>query len=118
MNLKFLLFSGKNPKWKDYAVNFTRIVIPNIIYRLRLKSHIKSIKKRPDYQYILDRVRYYNKLQNITPIGNPSQKLEEHTYNNSKTKKEYTSVYFFDSYEFTRYFNPKYKGTYRLGDVT
>ena len=49
MSLSYLLNSGKNPKWKYYAVNGIRGAVPACFYRMRLKTLLDEAANRNDY---------------------------------------------------------------------
>ena len=66
-----------------------------------------------DKKYIEDRVNYYNRLQGVTELPTDSRQLKDHTYANRKG----APVYFFDSYEFTRFFPKHLHWIEEPGDV-
>ena len=103
--------SGKNSKLKYYLRNVLRYLTPPFFLRIRLNSILKEVEKREDKEYILDRVNYYNKLYKNVQLPNNSQKLAEHSLKGQK------SVYFFDTYEYTRWFSPKLLWCYIAGDI-
>jgi len=106
------LGSGKNIKLFYFINNFINYCIPKFIYRLRLASVLRSkYAKDPE---IVERVNYYNKLSSKKLLPEGSLKLGEHKYMN----KKYQSVYFFDSYIYTRWFSNKFKWCNAFGDVT
>lgn len=112
MNSSFILKkSGKNSKFMYYGKNILCYLIPNFIFRKRLKHILDSVNKRKDKEYILDRVNYYNKLnQNI--------KLPDNSKTLGRFKiKGHSSVYFFDAYEHTRWFPIQLKWCYLFGDI-
>ena len=111
MSLSYLLNSGKNPKWKYYAVNGIRAIVPACFYRTRLKKLLAEAAARDDYNTrIKPRVNYYNQLTENMPLGDapPLSALK-------LTKKG--SVYFYDSYEHTSYFNPRLRCNFLFGDI-
>ena len=111
MSLSYLLNSGKNPKWKYYAINGIRAAVPACFYRKQLKKLLAETVARDDYsEHIKPRVDYYNKLMENTPLGEapPLSALK-------LTKKG--SVYFYDSYEHTSYFNPRLRCNFLFGDI-
>lgn len=89
-------------------------VMPKWLYRTRLESVLARLEYRADREYILDRVNYNNKctrhLHVLTGELNP---LEKH-----KFRKGLKSTYFFDTYEYTRWFDDKLCWKYLAGDIT
>lgn len=111
---KYLFHSGKNSKWKYYLKNFLRVyLLPDCLYRMRLQALINSVNTRTDKEYILRRVDYYCRLQSVTPLTQDKGEIGQFNRNCG-----YQSVYFFDSYEFVRYFPKHLRWAYRFGDVT
>ena len=113
MQLIYRLRSGKNPKWIYYIQNMTRYAIPQIILRNRREKILKRAMKRPDFPYIQERVEYYNKLSEPVKLPDTSPRLANHKF----TKREKQSVYFFDTYEFTRWFPKSLKWQHLPGDI-
>lgn len=101
----------KNNKLLYYAFNFARQLIPGKIFRSGLNQKMSSLKDF-DIDYIKDRVDYYNKLGTNSSLSGSLKRLAEfHPEKKNKT-------YFFDTYEYTRYFDPDFKLDYKFGDVT
>lgn len=114
MNLKYTFHSGKNSKLKYYIQSYYRYFVPKFFYHVRLNVRLKSISNRNDKDYIFDRVSYYNRLSEGAVLPAEALVLENHTLKNHHTSK----AYFFDSYEYTRWFPDKYKWMHKFGDVT
>lgn len=110
-SLSYLFKSGKNPKYLYYGVNMFRQFIPSFFYRLRRNHYLKKIESHPEKEYIMARVNYYNKLDSQIKLPSHAPTLESH-----KLPKK-LKVYFFDSYEITRYFPKSFKWGYMPGDV-
>ena len=104
--------NGKNSKIHYYLVNGLRYIVPNSVYRARLKRELSKFDKSPDRDYILDRVSYYNKLCSNRSLSINAKRLS------ALRLKEESSVYFFDTYEYTRWFNKSNKIDYLFGDIT
>ncbi len=123
MNLKYLLLNGKGSKPHYYAVRYAALLVPNFIYRLRRKMLLKKFEKlsAEEKESILDRVNYYCKLtpqSDFTTSDNSKIKtLAEHKLSNRKSRG-YASVYFFDTYQYTRSLHKHLKWAYRFGDVS
>jgi hypothetical protein len=94
-----------------YAKSYLNQVIPGKIFRLRLHQELKKVEKY-DPSLIQSRLNYYNKLKNIFSLkGNPPTLK-------SQTIPKRQKVYYFDMYEFSRFFNPELFAYYAFGDVT
>jgi len=81
----------------------------------RLHQKIGALERRSDKQYILERVHYYNKLP-FLGTEMPSyhlKKLKGHRFNSALK-----SVYFFDTHEYTRWFDEDLHWQYLEGDIT
>ncbi len=103
--------SGKNSKFIYYAVNMFRISVPKFLFRVRLRKKLASSANRPDWNYIQQRVDYYNKLSKKVNLPEAAHRLSEHKITGQK-------VYFFDTYQYTRWFPGHYQWGFCPGDVT
>lgn len=107
MELKRISYKHKNNKPTYYLINYIRQFIPSVYYqkkirqKLNSKEHLSGIQKRVDY---------YNKLSNTTTLKDPIPLSDIKTIPGSK-------VYFFDLYQYSRYFNQKLKGVFLFGDI-
>ena len=108
MELKRVSYKHKNNKILYYLVNYIRQFIPSTFYQKKLAQEIHS---KQQLRGILKRVAYYNKLSNTITLKNPVLLSEIKTVPGSK-------VYFFDLYQYSRYFNQKLKGLFLFGDIT
>ncbi|MBT7305471.1 MAG: lipopolysaccharide biosynthesis protein [Bacteroidetes bacterium] len=108
MELKRVSYKHKNNKILYYLVNYIRQFIPSTFYQKKLAQKIHS---KQQLSAILKRVEYYNKLSNTITLKNPVLLSEIKTVPGSK-------VYFFDLYQYSRYFNQKLKGLFLFGDIT
>lgn len=113
MSLHYLLHSGKNCKFTYYLKNAFRIAEPKLFLRVRLAPLLRKAKKRKDFGYMQERVSYYNKLS--TPVELPADAplLAGHTFRKQSRK----GVYFYDTYEYTRFFPDSRKWYYLSGDI-
>jgi len=109
-NFKRLSFKHKNNKFWYYTLNYTRQYFPTSIFQKKLESKLAGIKNF-DSGYIQKRVDYYNRLDKITALPDNALPISE-----LKLGKK-LKVYFFDSYEFIRYFNQNLKAFFLFGDV-
>ncbi len=109
--------NGKNSKiWYYLTSHFGYWVVPNSLYRLQLKGKLARFERlsSAEQEYVMNRVNYYCSLINGVSLSDSPKILGEHSYSNSKGSP---SAYFFDSYRYTRYFNPDYSWEYLFGDV-
>jgi hypothetical protein len=114
MEVKRLSYKHKNNKILYYAINYLRQLIPSKYHQARLGSKLKSINSLndDDIQKVMSRVNYYNKL-------NKKVELTSEAIKSSDLKLEKGSkTYFFDLYEYNRFFNQNLKGHFLFGDIT
>ena len=110
--ITYIFSSGKNPKFVYYGINLLRQLIPSAFFRMRRKRKIaKLIASRSDMDYIESRVNYYNKLNAPVQLPADAPILADHKM--PKKKK----VYFFDSFEYTRWFPKEVHWGYLPGDI-
>ncbi len=84
---------------------------------------LANVRQRPDWEYIQDRVNYYNKLKDFMPL--PDETLHEHHghyyvfLDQLKQFKLHTfhSAYYYDLMQVGRAFSPDIKIGYVPGDV-
>ncbi|MBZ9729461.1 glycosyltransferase family 90 protein [Salegentibacter sp. JZCK2] len=112
MNLRFLFASGKNAKLPYYIRNYSKVILPKYLFQSRLASKLNSISSRPDAEYIISRVNYYNKLEAVQELPESSQRFSD-----LKKGGEVKSVYFLDAYRIISWFKGSYKWNYVPGDV-
>jgi hypothetical protein len=109
-NFKRLSFKHKNNKFSYYLKGNIRRYLPSFFFRNRLERIFSDINKF-DSCYIQKRVDYYNQLEE-------NSLLSENVLPISKLKLgKKLKTYFFDSYEYIRYFNPKLKAAFLFGDI-
>lgn len=111
MSFSIVFNNGKNPKWKYYLKHYFLRLLPNSIYRKRAQSLLKSANSRKDFNQLMERVHYYNKLEKPTTLENPV------SIANFKLKDIDQKVYFFDAYQTLRGFPKNYKFCHEFGDV-
>ncbi len=101
----------KNNKVLYYATSFTRQLIPKRIFQSALERKLSALKDH-NIDYISKRVNYCNKLEKNVNLSDASESLT-----NFKLRKK-DKTYFFDCYEYTRYFQSDLKADFTFGDVT
>ena len=103
----------KNSKLLYNLKNLFTYCIPNAIFQAYLDSHLSKLTNY-DLMYITKRVNYYNKLENPYTINETFITLKDFAL--GKGYKPHSC--FFDTYEYTRYFNKDYKLSFLFGDIT
>ena len=58
----YLLHSGKNSKLAYYIKVYLQEITPRCLLRPFLSHLLQEAEKRSDYDYIMERVNYYNRL--------------------------------------------------------
>ena len=105
-----------------------RMIMPRALTQARLESTIARIFTLPDtaLEAIAKRVAHYHKISeafSVQPLPHGSHtrlSLTQPHYGklgDNKLTKEHSSVYFYDSYEWTRYFPDSYEWNYEFSDV-
>lgn len=111
--LKYFFHSGKNSKLAYYSRNFLRLLLmPDAWFRLQRQGLLQTLEEQKEREYILSRVDYYCKLKDRTPLSSEAKPIAEFH------RKGHRSVYFFDSYEYIRYFPSRLKWLFAFGDIT
>ncbi len=105
-----------NRKYKNnrpiyYFKAIFRQVLPDYLCRIRLESRLNSQTKF-DIGYIEKRVNYYNKLDDCGLAPEFLPKLSEFII------PRIIRAYYFDSYEYTRYFSKNLRAAFLPGDIT
>jgi len=108
--LKQLSFKHQNNKVWYYFLNNLRKLFPSFIFRNRFEKILKSLKEF-DVEYIQKRVDYYNSLLDGTILPENTPELSQ-----LKLGKK-LKVYYFDSHEYTRFFDPQLKAEFLFGDI-
>ena len=105
-----------NRKYKNnrpiyYLKAILRELFPDFFCRIRLKLKLKN-QADFDILYIQRRVNYYNKLENYNHQLNLLLQLTEFRI------PPKIRAYYFDSYEYTRFFDKNLKAAFLPGDIT
>lgn len=113
----YILIRGTRSNWRvPYIIHgFAMLLVPKCYYRFRYKKMIKkySLLSYSERSYIDDRVAYYCNLPQNSKLPSNAPQLCKHTY----MSKTGGSVYFFDTYEYTRYFPKNLRWLQQPGDV-
>ena len=105
---------AKNTKLLYYLRSYSLLLCPKFILRHILRRRMKEINSSVEKEQIMARVNYYNKLTDGAMLPTDAPTLGNHTLKNKKCG----SVYFFDTYEYTRYFPDALRWMLKGGDVT
>jgi len=108
--LKNLSIKHQNNKAWYYLLNNLRRIFPSFLFRHRLKSKL-NYSAGCDPEYIQRRVNYYNRLETATKLPATTPSLSELKLGKS------LKVYYFDSYEYSRYFDPTLRAAFIFGDM-
>ena len=92
---------------KGIARSFT----PAIFLPKNREKILKDVLARPDIEYIKSRVDYYCQLDSPITLDDEAKNLSFVRFTRKKR------VYFFDTYEYTRYFPQDFKAHFEFGDV-
>lgn len=111
MELKRLSYKHKNNKLLYYIHNYLRLLVPSSFYQNKLKRKLETLSDL-DKDTVLFRVNYYNKLETTASLSETAKPL------NSLEKSKGFRTYFFDLYEYSRYFKQSLKGHFLFGDIT
>lgn len=121
--LRKLLFGGKNGQLPYWIKCYIRYYSPVLFREKRLKQFISEAISRQDYNYILDRVNYYNKLDSIQLLPESTHSIADYKIDKDIRRKLRTNnddalakSYFFDSNEILRWFNKDLKFGHMFGD--
>lgn len=110
MTLQEISIALQKNKLPYYAQNLLRQLVPRKWYQ-RLLFKKLSIIKHYNPAEIHDRVNYYNKLAKPTTLGDQATRLQDmQMFKSPKT-------YNFDTFEYSRFFNPSFKANLLFGDV-
>lgn len=110
-----MLNSGKNSKLKYYVQCYLREAMPRFWWQKQLPRLLGQLSQRPDKDYILQRVNYYNRLTPETAIDPVLWREQSVSLKNQPMTGQ--TVYYHDSMEFARYFHEELKWVLLPGDT-
>ncbi|MFI3314151.1 MAG: glycosyl transferase family 90 [Rikenellaceae bacterium] len=91
-----------------------RMLIPRSVGTDYMESRSRDLSERDDYEYILERVRYYNKIDSSFSLDDRNSVM---ILDFISSFKMYNSRYFFDTYQVVRNFNFNLKFAFLFGDI-
>lgn len=103
----------KNSHLIYYIKAFSLLLTPAWVLRQKERRILAAYERRADKAAIDARVNYYNRLSEVVALPEECRSLCHHTYKEHKS----SSVYFFDTFEFTRYFPKEFVWSHEPGDV-
>lgn len=109
--LHYILHSGKNSKFNYYLRGYASRIVPACIWRSQRERLLQEIDRREDRDYIRQRIDYYCQLDQPVRLPDSSPRIGEQRI----PKKQ--KVYYFDSREVTRYFDPSLRWELLPGDI-
>jgi hypothetical protein len=115
MSLKSMLASRKykNNRPLYYLKAIIRELYPDFFCRQKLRNLLGSLGKY-DKNYLQQRLNYYNKLDRNDIPTDLSQLISLSEFKIPPKIR----AYYFDSYEYTRYFSKKLRAAFLPGDIT
>ena len=114
MEFKRISYRNKNNKFLYYFKNYFRQLLPATYYQKKLTHQLNKFEKlsTDERQNLLLRLNYYNQLKEKYILSPNAEKLAE-----LKLQKA-NKTYYFDLYEYSRYFKQQLKGHFLFGDIT
>jgi len=109
-----LSYRNKNNKLLYYFNSYLRQLIPSLYFKNKLINKLNKFKNltSSEQEQLLNRLNYYNQLNNNKTLSSNALEL-------SKLKlKKNIKTYYFDLYEYSRYFKNNLKGLFLFGDIT
>lgn len=101
----------KNNRFFYNLKGIFRSLTPQILTLNHYKAIIKDWQLRKDADYIKERVDYYCPLDTIKPLGSDAERIATTRFCKKKT------LYYFDVYEYLRYFPQDLRAYFAFGDV-
>jgi hypothetical protein len=108
--MKSLPWKHRNNKLLYYWKGFLREILPSSFFQSQLSSKLLKTSHY-DLDYIRCRINYYNKLS--LPFSLPKHTQSLKVFKLPRKLK----VYYFDAYEYTRYFNKTLLINFLFGDI-
>ncbi len=117
--LKFKLHSGKNSKLAYFVKQYVRNYFPLPLLRFFNHwdvQHLDEVaRRRADYDYILSRVAYYNRLQPGCVEGSAAWQAQSVPVGEQQMTRQ--KVYYLDSMEYARWFSGNFRWIMLPGDI-
>ena len=114
--IKNKIFNGKNPKFVYYIQSYAQLSVPRCLLRPRAADLDAALARRPDRDYILDRVDYYCKSADFAATTDRGEWLRQ-SVAIGEQKCPRQKVYYLDSMIYARYFPQSCRWHLETGDV-
>ena len=88
-----------------------RMLYPSIFLPLNRERILRDLERRDDLDYIKKRVDYYCQMCEKITLDDDAKTLDFLRWTHKST------AYFFDAYEYARYFPQKFRAHFAFGDV-
>jgi len=88
-----------------------RSLLPCFLLPKKREKILQIMKSRADLEYIKSRLNFYNRLEGFIPLNIEARELKTLRF----CKKN--SVYFFDTFEYARFYPQDLKAHFAFGDV-
>lgn len=114
---------GKPVKFVNFVQNFLGLVVPDGYYRKALNGVLAKASKRSDFEYMKQRVDYYNKKSEPFKISSHDNYERERSWIHytgtlgGYKRKMFHTAYFFDQHDVMRWFNKALRWNFCPGDV-
>ncbi len=105
---KIRIDRNKNTKLTYYISNIYKQILPDFFH----KRYARKLLQREIDENILQRVKYYNRLDTYFKLPKDAPSIEQFIKNEKK------KTYYFDLLEHLRYFDKKLQFSYLFGDIT
>ena len=122
-SLLYKLHSGKPNKLLHFIGNFIGLLIPDAWYRARRERKLRAAQSRPDYDYMLRRVDYYNHVDAPWQVSPQDSLRRERSWIHytgaigNYRRKTFHTAYYFDQHDVTRWFPARLRWNFCPGDV-
>lgn len=118
--LKRLSFKHKNNKPLYYAKNYLRLFTSGKRYEKAREELLRQLDQHPNRDAILKRVEYYCRTFDLQGKDIPAFDKESITIGDStlKSLSNHGKVYFFDTFQYLRYFPKELRYIPLFGDIT
>lgn len=122
-NIIYKVRSGKPVKFLNFISEFAKLLIPDAFYRRRLPHLLDAARKRPDFDYIEQRVNYYMKINRPFAVSSDDSYTKDRSWihytgrTGDYKRKMFHTAYYFDQHHVTRWFPKSYRWNFCPGDV-
>lgn len=101
----------KNTKLVFYIKGLLTLITPKFLYNKENIINKYTKLSSDEKEYIQNRIKYYNKIENRFKLKQDAQTIQEFISNTKKT------TYYFDLLEYLKYFDFSHKISFLFGDI-